>query len=95
MPINKKELQCFLGKINFLRRFISNLSSQTRIFFLLPKLKKNYDFVWQVGHQSVFDDIKSYLINPLVMSSPISIKPLKFYVLTYNDVIRCFFSSRQ
>ncbi|KAL1308631.1 hypothetical protein AAHE18_17G120800 [Arachis hypogaea] len=31
-PKSKKEVQSFLGKINYLRRFISNLSDRTRVF---------------------------------------------------------------
>lgn len=38
-PSNKKELQSFLGKVNFLRIFISNLSRRMRIFASLVKLK--------------------------------------------------------
>lgn len=38
-PTNKEELQQFLGKINFLRRFISNLSGKTMAFSPLLKLR--------------------------------------------------------
>jgi hypothetical protein len=31
-PSTKKELQSLLGKVNFLRRFISNLSGKTKAF---------------------------------------------------------------
>src|ERR1044072_6965874 len=31
-PSNKKQLQSLLGKINFMRRFISNLCGRTKIF---------------------------------------------------------------
>jgi hypothetical protein len=31
-PSTKKELRSLLGKINFLRRFISNLSGKTQVF---------------------------------------------------------------
>ena len=39
-PSIKKELQSLLGKINFLRRFISNLSGKTQAFSHLLRLKK-------------------------------------------------------
>src|ERR1051325_3104983 len=38
-PITKKVLQSLLGKINFLRRFISNLSGRTQAFSPLLRLK--------------------------------------------------------
>ncbi|GKV52448.1 hypothetical protein SLEP1_g59025 [Rubroshorea leprosula] len=43
-PQNKKELQRFLGQVNFLRRFISNLAGKTRVFSPLLKLKSEADF---------------------------------------------------
>jgi hypothetical protein len=39
-PTNLKELQSLLGKINFVRRFISNLSQKLLPFSPLLKLKK-------------------------------------------------------
>lgn len=39
-PTNKKQLQSLHGKINFLRRFISNLSGKTKVFSPLLRLKK-------------------------------------------------------
>ena len=39
-PITKIELQSLLGKINFIRRFISNLSEKVLPFSPLLKLKK-------------------------------------------------------
>lgn len=46
-PKNKKELQSFLGKVNFLQRFIANLSGRTKVFSPLLKLKKDQEFQWQ------------------------------------------------
>ncbi|XP_020234174.1 uncharacterized protein LOC109814215 [Cajanus cajan] len=43
-PSNKKELQSLLGKVNFLRRFISNLSGKTKVFSPLLRLKKEEEF---------------------------------------------------
>jgi hypothetical protein len=56
-PSTKKELQPLLGKINFLRRFISNLSGKTKAFSPLLQLK-NEDFKWQEEHQEAFEKIK-------------------------------------
>ena len=43
-PQNKKELQNFLGKVNYLRRFISNLIGKTKEFSNLVKLKDMEEF---------------------------------------------------
>jgi hypothetical protein len=45
-PINLKELQSLLGKINFVRRFISNLSQKLLPFSPLLRVKKVQKFVW-------------------------------------------------
>jgi len=46
-PTNKTELQSLIGKINFIRRFISNLSSKIRAFSHLLKIKADQEFVWE------------------------------------------------
>lgn len=43
-PSTKKQLQSLLGKINFLRSFISNLNGKTKVFSPLLKIKKESDF---------------------------------------------------
>jgi hypothetical protein len=45
-PICKKDLQKFLGKINYLRRFICNLSGKVNAFTPLLRLKNDVDFTW-------------------------------------------------
>jgi len=65
-PTSKTELQSLIGKINFIRRFISNLSGKIKSFSPLPKLKADQEFVWGMEQQLVLDEIKNYLINPPV-----------------------------
>ncbi|CAL9019147.1 unnamed protein product [Prunus brigantina] len=60
-PKTKRELQSFLGKVNFLRRFISNLARKIRPLTPLLKLKDAEQFVWEAEHQAALDDIKKYL----------------------------------
>jgi hypothetical protein len=45
-PTTKKELQQLIGKINFVRRFISNLSGRIEPFMELVKIKANDEFRW-------------------------------------------------
>ncbi|RLM49427.1 hypothetical protein C2845_PMPSC055672 [Panicum miliaceum] len=45
-PQNKTELQSLIGKVNFIRRFISNLSGHIRAFTPLLKLKPDQEFIW-------------------------------------------------
>ena len=43
-PTTKKELQKLIGKINFVRRFISNLSGRIEPFMGLVKIKSDAEF---------------------------------------------------
>lgn len=56
-PRNKKQLQCFLGLINWNRRFIKNLSRMTKPLELL--LRKNVKFEWTKTQQDAFNKIKT------------------------------------
>ncbi|CAL8169759.1 unnamed protein product [Prunus armeniaca] len=79
-PRNKKELQSLLGKINFLRRFISNSAGKIQLFSSLLRLKQEQTFKWEEQHQQAFEEIKHYLSNPPVLSPPKRGRPLKLYV---------------
>jgi hypothetical protein len=45
-PTTKRELQQLIGKINFVRKFISNLSRRIESFMELVKIKANDEFRW-------------------------------------------------
>ncbi|XP_024177787.1 uncharacterized protein LOC112183656 [Rosa chinensis] len=79
-PRTKKELQRLLGKINFLRRFISNSAGKIQPFSPLLKLQGQNEFVWEPKHQEAFDKIKAYLASPPVLVPPRAGFPLKLYV---------------
>ncbi|XP_025819682.1 uncharacterized protein LOC112895895 [Panicum hallii] len=79
-PKTKVELQSFIGKINFIRRFISNLSGKILLFSSLLKLKADQEFVWGEEQQKVLDGIKHYLTNPPVLVLPQRHKPFKLYL---------------
>ncbi|KAI5446834.1 hypothetical protein KIW84_014607 [Lathyrus oleraceus] len=51
-PSNKKKLESLLGKINFLRRFISNPSGKTKIFSVMLRMKKEEGRRIQVGSKT-------------------------------------------
>jgi len=86
-PSTKKELQYLLGKINFLRRFISNLSGRTEVFSPLLRLKKKDFFKWESEHQKAFDDIKAYLMNLPILLPPLRDKLMKLYIAaSYNTI---------
>lgn len=67
-PRNIKELQAFLGKINFLRRFIPNLAELIRM--LNNMLKKDAKVKWSLEAKQAFEGIKSALTQAPVLTSP-------------------------
>ena len=69
-PTTKTELQSLLGKINFIRRFISNLSIRVLPFSPLLKLKNDQEFKWGDVQQKVFEEIKEYMKCPPMLVPP-------------------------
>ena len=82
---SKKEVQKFLGQINFLRRFISKTARKTKVFSSLLSLKDEEEFVWTTEHQTAFEGIKAYLAKSPVLMPPKSDKPLKLYIAAAED----------
>jgi hypothetical protein len=70
-PTIKRELQQLIGKINFIRRFIFNVSGRIEPFMDLVKIKADEEFCWGgVEQQRAFEEIKEYLTRPPVLVPP-------------------------
>jgi hypothetical protein len=67
-PHNKKEVQSFLGKVNFLRRFILNLVEIIK--HITCMLKKGNKIKWNLDANNSFEDIKVALTKSLVLANP-------------------------
>ena len=76
MPTNHKELQSFLGTINYLSRFLAFLSDLRVPVQAL--LKKGTEFVWMSVHQHAFDQIKLHVSNDVKLQFYDANKP--FYI---------------
>ncbi len=63
-PEDKKKLQSLVGKINFIRRFIANLSRKMEPFTPLLRLKADQEFTWGGRAAESLDNIKKYLSSP-------------------------------
>nr|ABA96125.1 retrotransposon protein, putative, unclassified [Oryza sativa Japonica Group] len=79
-PENKTELQEMIGKINFVRRFISNLSGRLEPFTPLLRLKADQQFTWGAEQQKALDNIKEYLSSPPVLIPPQKGIPFRLYL---------------
>jgi hypothetical protein len=67
-PTNRKSLQSFLGKINFIRRFFLNFVE--RIKPLSAFLKKDVAFRWDDKTNKSFEDIKDAISQAPVLINP-------------------------
>jgi hypothetical protein len=86
-PICKRELQSFLGKVNYLRWFISNLPGRVKAFTPILRLKNDAEFIWGAEQQAAFEEIKEYLSTSPVLKVPQSGLHFRLYVAAENDVI--------
>ena len=69
-PCNVTEVQRFLGKANYYRKFIPQLAKIAHPLYELTMCKGKEKFSWQVEHQSAFDQIKAILVSGQVMGHP-------------------------
>jgi transposase InsO family protein len=67
-PKNRKEVQSFLGFVNFYRRFIADFSHHARPLFDLTK--KDTPFAWGQREQESFLELKSRVTSAPVLSLP-------------------------
>lgn len=77
-----------MGKINFLRRFISNLSGEANVFSSLLSLKKEGGFKWEQEYQKYFDQIKTYLMNPPILLPLMRNRSMKLYIYASELTIK-------
>ena len=76
-----------LGKINFIKRFISNLSKRILPFSPLLKLKNDQEFKWGDIQQRAFEEIKEYMKCPPVLVPSQQGKPFKLYISADDKTI--------
>jgi len=86
-PANNTELQSLIGNINFILRFISNLSGKIQAFSPLLKLKSDQEFVWGTEQQLALYEIKRYLVKTPVLVPPQHEKPFRLYLSTDDTAI--------
>ena len=66
IPQSRKDVQSFVGFVNFYRRFIEDFSDHARPLFDLTK--KDVPFKWEAAEQEAFDKLKG-----IVTSAPVLI----------------------
>ncbi|XP_019253984.1 PREDICTED: uncharacterized protein LOC109232692 [Nicotiana attenuata] len=86
-PTNKTEVMSLLGRLNYISRFIAQLTTTSEPIFKL--LKKNAAIKWTDECQEDFDKIKEYLSNPPVLVLPKPGRPLFLYLSIMDSSFGC------
>jgi hypothetical protein len=68
LPRSKKEVQYFLGNINFVRRFVSNFAELVKDITVM--LRKGNEIKWTTESHSSFDQIKKSMTKAPMLISP-------------------------
>ena len=58
-PENKKALQSFLGRTNYMKQFIRDYSTQTH--HLRELLQEDKDYIWTETREQAFNNLKQFL----------------------------------
>ena len=85
LPRSKKDIQSFLGTINFIRRFISNFAELTK--HITSMLKKDSEVKWTEQAKTSFQDIKKAITSAPVLISPHFDKEFFIFSFASHDTI--------
>ena len=86
-PKTEKEVRGFLGRLNYIARFISHLTATCDLIFRLLR-KKNLG-KWNEECDKAFEKIKQYLLNPPLLVPPVPERPLILYLTVTETAMGC------
>ncbi len=76
-PENLKEIQRFLGFINYYSRFIKNYANIAKPLFVFSKTQSKFE--WKSQHEKAFNELKEALLNYQSLVCPDINKPFTIY----------------
>jgi len=86
-PKNKTEVISLLGRLNYISRFVAQLTTTCEPIFQL--LRKDDAVEWTAECQKAFDQIKEYLSNLAVLVPPEPGRPLILYLTVLENSFGC------
>jgi len=86
-PPTEKQVRGFLGRLNYIARFISQLTATCEPLFKL--LRKNQSVQWNDDCQVAFGRIKRCLMNPPVLVPPVPRRPFILYMTVLDESMGC------
>jgi len=75
VPTNKKQVRSFLGKINYLGKFIANLAEMSGPLAKLTSARDDVPFVWGPEQQVAFERLKKAVLEDVMLAFPDTSKP--------------------
>jgi len=85
VPRSKKDIQSFLGKINFVRKFIPNFAELVK--HVTSMLKKGSEVRWTDAVRKSFDSIKKDIMEAPTLISPDYSKEFHIFSFASEDTI--------
>ena len=89
-PRTEKQVRGFLGRLNYIARFISHLTATCEPIFKL--LRKDQAISWNDDCQRAFEKIKEYLQNPPIIMPQVPGRPLIMYLTVLDNSMGCVLS---
>ncbi|KAG8481511.1 hypothetical protein CXB51_026366 [Gossypium anomalum] len=86
-PRTQKEVRGFIGRLNYIALFISQLTEKCDPIFRL--LRKHNQGTWDEECQNAFEKVKQYLLDAPVLSPPSLDKPLILYLSVFSNSMGC------
>jgi len=87
VPHTEKEVRGFFVRLNYIARFISQLTATCEPIFKL--LRKNHVTEWNEDCQKAFEKIKQYLQEPPILRPRVPGRPLILYLTVFEDSMGC------
>jgi hypothetical protein len=86
-PKTEKEVRGFLGRLNYIARFIAQLTTTCEPICRL--LRKKNPRTWNEECEEAFNKIKHYLQSPPLLVPPVSGRPLILYLTVTETAMGC------
>ena len=86
-PRIEREVRGFLGRLQYISRFIARLTDICEPIFQL--LRKSQPTVWDDQCQRAFERIREYLLSPPTLAPPTPGRPLLLYLFVSDVALGC------
>ena len=86
-PRTERKVRGFLGRLQYINRFIARLTNIREPIFRL--LKKSQPTVWDDQCQRAFERIREYLLLPPMLAPPTPGRPLFLYLSVSDIALGC------